>query len=91
MIKWSAAPNGLEAKRFSPHSLRSGGATSMYVRGISVEHIRRFGRWAPDTFRRYLCRDNQVFKFVGNAMIKATGLLGQLQMAQADTKNAHSG
>ena len=91
MIKRIATPNGLEAKRFSTHSLRSGGATAMYVRGISAEHIRRFGRWASDTFRRYLYRGNQVFKFVGNATIKATGLLDQLQMTQADTENVHFG
>ena len=58
----------------------------MYVRGISIEHIRRFCRWASDTFRRYLYRDNQVFCFVINAMAMATGLLEQLQMTQPEPK-----
>ena len=57
------------------------------MRGISLEHIRRFGRWASDTFRRYLYRDNQVFRFVGSAMVKATGLLGQLQMTQPEDRH----
>ena len=86
IIKWSAASNGLMSRKFSTHSLRSGGATAMYVRGISVEHIRRFGRWASDTFRRYLYHDNQVFRFIGSSMVMATGLLDQLQMTQPEPK-----
>ena len=89
LIKWSATSNGLVSSKFSTHSLRSGGATAMYLRGISVEHIRRFGRWASDTFRRYLYRDNQVFRFVGSAMVLATGLLDQLQMTQPEPKTVH--
>ena len=86
IVKWSAAPNGLMSGEFSTHSLRSGGATAMYVRGISVEHIQRFGRWASDTDRRYLYRDNQVFRFLGRSMVMATGLLDQLQMTQPAQK-----
>ena len=86
IIKRSATPNGLASKMFSTHALRSGGATAMYVRGTSVEHIRRFGRWASDTFRRYLYRDNQVFRFIGSSMVMATGLLDQLQMTQPTEK-----
>ena len=89
IIKWSATPNGLVSKRFSTHSLRSGGATAMYVRGIIIEHIRRFGRWASDTFRRYLYRDNQVFRFVSSSMVLATGLLDQLQMTQPGPKSVN--
>ena len=33
IIKRSAAANGSVSRKFSSHSLRSGGATSMYVRG----------------------------------------------------------
>ena len=61
----------------------------MYVRGISIEHIRRFGRWASDTFRQYLYRDNQVFRFAGSDMAQATGLLDQLQMTQPASKQVH--
>lgn len=52
----------------------------MYVRGISLEHIRRFGRWTSDTFRGYLRRGTQIFRFVGIAMIQAAGFLDQLQI-----------
>ena len=40
----------LPVKRFSSHSLRSGGATSLFVSGISLEDIRRFGRWRSVVF-----------------------------------------
>ena len=82
VIKWSAASNGMESKRFITHSLRSGGSTSLYARAISMEHIRRFGRWPSGAFRRYLYRCNHGFRFIGSAMVKAAGLMGQLQMAQ---------
>ena len=44
--------------------------------------MRRFGRRASGTSRRYLYHDNQVFRLIGSAVVKATGLLGQLQMTQ---------
>ena len=87
MIKWSASSNGSNSARFGTHSLRSGGATALYVRGISLGRIRRFGRWASDTFRRYLYHDNQVFRYVGSAMVKEKGLLDQLQMTQHSSKH----
>ena len=86
VVKRSASSNGMESKRFSTHSIRSGGATALYVRGISLGHIRRFGRWSSDTFRRYIYRDNQVSRFIGSAMVSETGLLDQLQMTQPNGK-----
>ena len=86
IIKRSSTSNGLDPEKFRTHSHRSGGATSMYVRGISIGHIRRFGRWTSDTFRRYLYHDGQAFRFVGSAMVKETGLLDQLQMTQPEPK-----
>ena len=59
-IKRSASPSGLNDAHFSTRSLRSGGATALYVRGISLCHIRRFGRRESDTFRRYIYRDYQM-------------------------------
>ena len=86
VAKRSASSNGMESNRFIAHSLRSGGPTALYVRGISLGQIRRFGRWESDTFRRYLYRDNQVFRLIGSAMVKATGLLGQFQTTQPPDK-----
>ena len=89
IAKWGATSNGLVAGEFSTHSLRIGWDTATYVRVISIEHMRRFIRRASDTCRRYLYHDDQVFLFVGSAMVLAAGLLGQLQMANPGCKTAH--
>ena len=70
----------LEAKRFVAHSPRGGGAKPLYVMGISIEHIRRFGRCESDTSPRYLYRDSQISRCDWAAVIKEVGLLDQLQM-----------
>ena len=36
------------------HSLRSGGATTLALEGVSDDHIQAAGRWASDTFRIYI-------------------------------------
>ena len=61
--------------------MRSGWPTALYVRGISLGRAWRCGRWKSGTSRRYLYRDNKIYRFAGAATIQAIGLLGQLQMA----------
>ena len=72
----------LNPKRLRTRPLRSGGESSLYVRGVSLEHIRLFGRWSIDTFRRYRYRDNQISRHIGSDMFKAVGMLGHLQMSR---------
>lgn len=89
ITKWSATSDGMMARKFSTHSLLSGGATAQYARGISIEHIRRFGRCASDTSRRYLYRDNQVSASWAMQRYKLLGMLDQLQMTQPEPKSVN--
>ena len=82
VINRGDSSNNLDSDRLIAHSLRSGGETSLCERGISLGHIRKFVRWASDKFRGYRYRDNQGFRYIGRAMVEATGFFDQLQMAQ---------
>jgi hypothetical protein len=46
-----------EVARYTTHSLRRGGASAMWAAGVSVEEIRRRGRWASNCWRRYVAGD----------------------------------
>ena len=47
---------GLEISpdRFSGHSMRAGGATSLAMRNVPSEIIQILGRWKSDSYRRYI-------------------------------------
>lgn len=48
-LKTAATAFGLDSCHFSPHSLRSGGATQLAVSGASANHIDRVGGWGNKT------------------------------------------
>jgi hypothetical protein len=45
---------GLDASRFSTHSMRAGGATTLSLLGIKPYLIKRLGRWASDAYQIYI-------------------------------------
>ena len=56
MLKHVARTTGLASDKVSPHSLRAGGATAMYINGLSRETIMKLGRWKSDAVLRYIDR-----------------------------------
>jgi hypothetical protein len=48
------AAAGLDRRRFSPHSLRRGGATWAARVGVGVASIRQIGDWRSDAVNAYL-------------------------------------
>ena len=44
---------GLDPSKFNTHSFRIGGATELFRRGVSVDVIKKLGRWKGDTFEMY--------------------------------------
>ena len=45
---------GLNEKRYTPHSFRIGGASSLAAAGASDAQIRQAGRWASSAFLNYI-------------------------------------
>ena len=85
LIKWTANAHGLPTDRFATHSLRSGGASAMFVAGVNIRDIKRFGRWSANTVEIYLFHDDTTYKGVGGRMVESTGLLQELKQA-VDTR-----
>ncbi len=50
---------GVNPKGYTPHSYRSGGATSLALNGISEGVIQRAGAWKSSCYKRYI-RDSLV-------------------------------
>ena len=65
LIKWSVAARGLPPERFATHSLRSGGASAMFVAGVNFHDVKRFGRRASNTVKIYLFHDDATYQGVG--------------------------
>ena len=52
---------GIYETLVSTHSLRSGGATAMFLNGISETVIKKMGRWSSDTFLLYIQEQLSIF------------------------------
>ncbi|RLN69560.1 hypothetical protein BBJ29_008892 [Phytophthora kernoviae] len=60
VIKRATIHVGQDPRRFSSHSLRTGGATNMYRSGTDALTIQFHGRWVSDAFKTYtrLCKES---------------------------------
>ena len=58
LIKMACTAIGLDECKYSGHSLRAGGCTDLFERGVDPLHIKRMGRWSSDCYEIY-CRDLQ--------------------------------
>ena len=45
---------GYDLNRIGTHSLRSGGAVGLYLKGYDSIMIKKLGRWSSDTYLRYI-------------------------------------
>jgi len=53
-IKFWVSKISLDPKNYSPHSLRSGGATAAHLAGIPDTLIQAQGRWSSDAYKIYV-------------------------------------
>ena len=53
-LKYACGEIGLEARLFSSHSMRRGGATFLYMSGASISEIKTRGDWSSDCVYKYL-------------------------------------
>ena len=47
---------GYDTKKFSSHSGRIGGATTLFAEGLPAEYIRQIGRWESNVWMFYARR-----------------------------------
>ena len=53
---------GLDPAKYSGHSLRKGGAQSLYDAGVATSDIQTLGRWRSAAFRLYISMTLEVHK-----------------------------
>ena len=75
VLKLAAIPNGVPVETMSTHSLRAGGATTMFHAGYDLLEVDVWGRWKSSCFHGYLRYDVQTMRHVGKKMAVDTGLL----------------
>ena len=85
-LKTAAVANGVNPSVIGSHSLRAGGATALYVRGISVTLTQRFGRWKSASFLRYLRFGSLALEPLTTSISSASGMLNQLRMSNSYNK-----
>ena len=70
-LRAAAISRGLDPLRYTPHSLRRGGATAMTAAGFPTESIRRWGRWLSDTWKRYVFGKAEELAGLSRNMVEA--------------------
>ncbi len=59
---------GLRKEEIGSHSLRIGGATAMYHAVDDLQRVKRFGRWASDSFHGYLWESHEPMRGISTNM-----------------------
>ena len=75
LLELAAEAVGLPADRYGSHSLRIGGASALLHGGVSIEIIKRWGRWVSDSFQRYLWESNEDARDLSRVMASDTTTL----------------
>ena len=65
---------GFVPKHTTCHSLRQGGAVTLFASGYSAEHVKKAGRWASAAFEVYLSIPSSTRQRMANDMVNATDL-----------------
>jgi hypothetical protein len=74
------------------HSIRSGSAMAMYIGGVPVFAIMMIGRWLPDAFMKYICKQIKEFTFdVSQRMLTMQHFRHTPTNATNDSKKEYSG
>ena len=86
LMKLTAVTCELPEERFTRHSLRSGGSTSLFFPGVSLVDIRRFGRWMSLTYHEYLWFGDLQYRHLSTLMVNSASSTDQLRLAEDKSK-----
>lgn len=92
-LKKIAAEAGVSASRVSAHSLRIGGATTLFELGYLPDVVKRLGRWVSDCYQRYQRLGDSVLRSIAKAFVttasdESHGMVGSQTVLQACRVNA---
>ena len=76
--------------RFTCHSIRSGGDTSLFVPGVYLGDIRRLGRWKSVTSYGYLRLVDLQYRHLSDTMVNSASLTDQHRSASDKTEGVKS-
>ena len=86
LIKYAGLPNNIPMADIITHSLRSGGATTLYHVGVDMGTIQKWGRWNSRCFLRYIWFSSSVMGKLGERMIQCKPLIAQLKTVAVPQK-----
>ena len=72
--KGLAVDCGMDQERAISHSMREGCATTLYANGVAPADIRRWGRWKPPVYMRYVGHENVKLHTLRHALARRTNL-----------------
>jgi len=72
-VRRAARAQGANPRSFSSHSLRSGGATQMFLGGSSDATVQLFGRWKSDAYKLYIRIETSKNERIASQMIASLG------------------
>ena len=71
ILRTAAQGTGSESKDFGSHSLRFGGASALWAAYHDSGLVRRWGRWATDSFHTYIWEDRKGAEGISSTMAKS--------------------
>jgi len=79
---------GVDSGRVSTHSLRIGGATTLFELGVSADIVKKRGRWISECYQRYQRISDATLKriaraFAETAESRSHGMVGSQTIAEA--------
>ena len=69
-LRTAAFKHGYKAESYSLHSLRAGGATSLYRATRDIELVARFGRWRAASISSYIWESDQAMEGLSARMLE---------------------
>ncbi len=81
-------------EKFNGHSLRKGGATSLFLRGVSETLIQVLGRWKSDAYKAYGVLNREVVREAQRKMMETKGgdlVVGKTRWSEGYWKTEEGG
>jgi len=84
--QWAINPT-----EFAGHSMRRGGATSLYLRNVPELSIRRAGRWSSEAFMKYVDLSSEQYRYITDISVSTSDSIRirELDVSQDPSKIPH--